>query len=512
MHLSPHTEIVPDVRAYADIAPPPAGIYIPGGESPEILKDQPAADDPAGHGEFAEILADLLRETGINNAEAAAEGVAIPLADMTGAVPKEASEDDASDSGLAAGRTGRGKNPWPGKAAAADEPGKAEKSGSFEAELSGIDFSEEDKNILLGVELLLNRSAEQNAPTEEETALSGEIHLDAEGCAEAADMAGLFAGQIENAETAAEMPAEAAAESAKLAGENPQTKRLSGGAEDTVQDANSAGTAGELAALDPGAERLEQAGQRKNNAEKEGRSGYNRLEEARSRDKRRASLEVRDLRTGNGQSAESALKSGGVRVDANTETRLQTDTEIREISLELRLPNQGQNAPNAETAWELKSGQAFEDLLARELHQNFNNDIVRHASMVLRDEGAGTIRLALKPETLGNVKIRLEMAENKITGLIVVESEEALRAFEREVHSLEQAFKESGFEAANLEMSLAGDGGGAEQNWREAEASPFFSERLSAAQYDAALERAEMSLPAVVDVYQRSLSSINVLA
>jgi flagellar hook-length control protein FliK len=109
--------------------------------------------------------------------------------------------------------------------------------------------------------------------------------------------------------------------------------------------------------------------------------------------------------------------------------------------------------------------------------------------MVLRDNGQGTIRLSLKPESLGNVKIRLEMAENKITGHIVVESEEALRAFEREVHSLEQAFRDSGFDGAELDMSLAQGGGGAEQRWNGEETDrPFLSERLAASRYDAAAE------------------------
>jgi flagellar hook-length control protein FliK len=148
-------------------------------------------------------------------------------------------------------------------------------------------------------------------------------------------------------------------------------------------------------------------------------------------------------------------------------------------------------------------------MLARELHQNFNNDIVRHASVALRDGNEGTIRLALKPESLGNVKIHLELAENKIIGHIVVESEEALRAFEREISSLEKAFRDSGFDAANLEMSLAHDGRGAENQWQEAEASQFLNGDFAASRYDAAIEQGEM--PLAFDIYQGT-TAINVLA
>jgi flagellar hook-length control protein FliK len=243
-------------------------------------------------------------------------------------------------------------------------------------------------------------------------------------------------------------------------------------------------------------------------------AGKGRLDEARSRDKKRgASLEVRDLRTG--PATDAAVRGDSLHLKAAAETRSPDSGAARgEISLELRLSSQAQDAPAVETAWETRSGQAFEDLLARELHQNFNNDIVRHASIALRDGGEGTIRLALKPESLGNVKIRLEMAENKITGHIIVESEEALRAFEREIGSLEQAFKDSGFDGANLEMSLAqdqwsADGSGAGQGWQEAEANRFLPDYGAASQYDAALERVDA--PVIVDIYQRGAAAINML-
>jgi flagellar hook-length control protein FliK len=94
---------------------------------------------------------------------------------------------------------------------------------------------------------------------------------------------------------------------------------------------------------------------------------------------------------------------------------------------------------------------------------------------------------------LGNVKIQLEMTENKITGHIIVETNEALRAFEREIHSLEQAFRDSGFAGADLDTALASgnEGSGADQQWRGGETEPFFSERFAASSYDAVSDRAE---------------------
>ena len=223
-------------------------------------------------------------------------------------------------------------------------------------------------------------------------------------------------------------------------------------------------------------------------AQKAGEAKKGRLEEARlenraGRERRqdRLSIEVRDYRSGQ---ANGEIRGVETRVNAGAELRTSSESAGRELTLELHLPDPGNKAPLSEANWGTKAAFAFEDLLARELHQNFNNDIVRHASMVLRDEGKGMIRLNLKPDTLGNVKIRLEMAENRITGQIIVESEEALKAFQKEIHSLEQAFKESGFQDASLDMSLAADSGGAEQFQQWEQARSLLSGFQAATRYD----------------------------
>jgi flagellar hook-length control protein FliK len=103
--------------------------------------------------------------------------------------------------------------------------------------------------------------------------------------------------------------------------------------------------------------------------------------------------------------------------------------------------------------------------------------------MVLKDGGEGLIRLSLKPESLGNVKIRLELSENKIAGHIIVENSDALRAFERELPVLEAAFKDSGFSGASLELAQnSADEAGGQRN---REGVPFYSERLAASGYEA---------------------------
>jgi flagellar hook-length control protein FliK len=217
------------------------------------------------------------------------------------------------------------------------------------------------------------------------------------------------------------------------------------------------------------------------------------LDEIRNRSRHdRLAFEVRDMRTspqahitqtGSGFSMEAAAIRG-------------TEAQIPDITLELRLPDFNNAGQNAQTTWEGKASTAIENMLARELHQNFNGDIVRHASMALRDGGESTIKLALRPEALGNVKIRLEMTENKITGFIVVESEEALNAFRKEIASLEQAFKDAGFADASLDLSMS-DG---KNEWQELNEGSLSSQRVASG-YEKSLRDAELDETALLDIF-----------
>ncbi|MDL2230103.1 flagellar hook-length control protein FliK [Treponema sp. OttesenSCG-928-L16] len=210
--------------------------------------------------------------------------------------------------------------------------------------------------------------------------------------------------------------------------------------------------------------------------------------ETKGRDRRREriSMEVHDLRSRN-EGASAGLQ--GVKASQESEGGQIPGTEL---IVELR--GEGKREADTSRPGENRVNQSFQDLLARELRDGLNTDIVRHASLILKDGGEGMIRLSLRPESLGNVKIRLEMAENKITGQIIVESDEALKAFEREIRSLEQAFKDSGFDGASLEMSVSSGGGwdGTAGQWKGEEARPFFSERFVSSSYDAASENGDL--------------------
>jgi flagellar hook-length control protein FliK len=119
---------------------------------------------------------------------------------------------------------------------------------------------------------------------------------------------------------------------------------------------------------------------------------------------------------------------------------------------------------------------SFSEALAERLKGSWNNELVQSAHIVLKDGDAGTIRLHLKPESLGGVKIELKLADNSISGKIVVESDEAKSAFERNMASLNDAFKAGGFESAKLEVSV-GSGGNNGGGQRDDGPEPFWSER-----------------------------------
>lgn len=230
---------------------------------------------------------------------------------------------------------------------------------------------------------------------------------------------------------------------------------------------------------------------------------------SRNRRKERIDIEVYDLRT---QKTDQRPKQG--------EASSLQDSSNKTVEVTLHLKEEAsQKSGGADTSTSLGPSRSFQDLLAQELHNSINGDIVRHASMVLKDGGEGLIKLNLKPESLGNVRIKLEMADNKVTGHILVDTQEALKAFEKEIQSLEQAFRDGGFQGASLEVSVSSEGQGS-GSWPQGEGQqqPFYSERLAAGFYDEASPGLEALSDDISNRNQNSPSSsgtnvsINMLA
>jgi len=237
------------------------------------------------------------------------------------------------------------------------------------------------------------------------------------------------------------------------------------------------------------------------NGEKEN-SRLTELRGKKGRDRLHSSLpiDVRDLRTAEGR---DAVGANGVNSEVSKDAALNALRPVHadiELPVDLSFSQRGDEGAGGRTESGFSQGTGFEDALARELRGNLSTDIVRDASLIVRNGGEGTIRLSLQPASLGNVKIRLEMTENKITGHIIVQSNEALRAFERELPVLEKAFKDSGFSETNLNMSLASEGSadgwnsGAGQERQEGNYAALDPVQ-AASRYDAGTEREDSFIP-----------------
>jgi len=92
--------------------------------------------------------------------------------------------------------------------------------------------------------------------------------------------------------------------------------------------------------------------------------------------------------------------------------------------------------------------QAFQE----HLNRSGNAEIVRKIQFVLKDNNAGEIKLVLRPENLGNVRIQLSMNENNIVGRIVVDNQSVKDAFQNNLNQLNQILKDNGFDNAELDV------------------------------------------------------------
>jgi flagellar protein FlbC len=107
----------------------------------------------------------------------------------------------------------------------------------------------------------------------------------------------------------------------------------------------------------------------------------------------------------------------------------------------------------------------------RNFQDNTQGDFIRSARLVLKNEGQGEIRLMLRPEELGSVRIKMELADNRITGRIIVDTPQARETLEQNLPGLYKALRDSGFESASLDVAVGGRDGKANQGDQEGDRS-----------------------------------------
>jgi flagellar hook-length control protein FliK len=86
--------------------------------------------------------------------------------------------------------------------------------------------------------------------------------------------------------------------------------------------------------------------------------------------------------------------------------------------------------------------------------ERFVPEVLRHTGIILKEGGSGEIRLLLRPEGLGSVRIRLALSETSLEGRIVVENSTVKDLMDGSLEHLKQALREGGFQTASLEVAV----------------------------------------------------------
>jgi flagellar hook-length control protein FliK len=102
------------------------------------------------------------------------------------------------------------------------------------------------------------------------------------------------------------------------------------------------------------------------------------------------------------------------------------------------------------------------------LRELAGTELLRASTMVLRD-GGGEIRLVLKPESLGSVRIRMNVTDNSIDGKIIVDSAAVKQVFDGNIDALKRALTAEGFQMGSLQVSVGGQGAFEDRQGQERE-------------------------------------------
>ncbi|CEM63340.1 flagellar hook-length control protein FliK [Treponema phagedenis] len=162
-------------------------------------------------------------------------------------------------------------------------------------------------------------------------------------------------------------------------------------------------------------------------------------------------FDVQDLRTG--EAEQGTIHEAGSEVRVSTETAPDATLEFRADSTVEGAAQNKQGVADAKPAQPQNVQSAFLQQI-----QSASTDIVQSGKIILRDNNQGLIRINLKPEHLGTVKINLELSgDKKLTGRISVASKEAYEAFKESLHDLTVAFEQGGFETAGFDLQWFGE-------------------------------------------------------
>ena len=151
----------------------------------------------------------------------------------------------------------------------------------------------------------------------------------------------------------------------------------------------------------------------------------------------------------------------------------------------------------------------FQAMLTNQVQQNAQ-EFVKAGSIVLKDNNIGTIKLVLHPESLGNVKINLQLSDKVISGQITVASQDAYNAFKDSADSLKQAFIQNGFETSGFTVAYSGANAGGSSFSGSQNQENNYTPAHASGSYDNA--QFADAIPAVGGSYITARHSLNIVA
>jgi flagellar hook-length control protein FliK len=117
------------------------------------------------------------------------------------------------------------------------------------------------------------------------------------------------------------------------------------------------------------------------------------------------------------------------------------------------------------------SPRGFDQEMLQKLKNSLDTEMVKQTKLIIKQGGNGEIRIVLKPESLGQIRMRLYLDNNHIEGRIFVENNNIRGVVEQSLESLQTALKQEGYDSVALQVSV-GHGDGREQQGKSHDFTP----------------------------------------
>ncbi len=138
-------------------------------------------------------------------------------------------------------------------------------------------------------------------------------------------------------------------------------------------------------------------------------------------------------------------KAAGSGADlSGTLIRNSGDSKFAILETEINIPRSFGNRTGTES---------IAEALSRKLDNQSGNEIVQQVKLLLNRAESGEIRINLKPDSLGRVRVNIQMENNRLSGRVLVESAAARNAFRSSLDNLQAKLIESGFNDADLTLT-----------------------------------------------------------